>query len=129
MKALVIGGTGPTGHFLVNGLRARGYAVTILHSGNHEVKEIPDDVEHIHTNAFDGEKVRAAVRDTLETLSERDQQLLRLYYYDGLDYQAIAESLDISINSVGAALSRARGRLAKALDQHEELTESDWRSV
>jgi nucleoside-diphosphate-sugar epimerase len=62
VKALVIGGTGPTGHFLVNGLRARGYAVTILHSGNHEVKEIPDDVEHIHTNAFDGEKVRAAVR-------------------------------------------------------------------
>ena len=28
MRALVIGGTGPTGHFMVNGLRRRGYGVT-----------------------------------------------------------------------------------------------------
>jgi len=48
--ALVIGGTGPTGHFLVNGLRARGFKVAILHRGNHEVDEIPDDVEHIHVD-------------------------------------------------------------------------------
>jgi hypothetical protein len=27
-SALVIGGTGPTGHFVVNGLRARGFRVT-----------------------------------------------------------------------------------------------------
>jgi nucleoside-diphosphate-sugar epimerase len=46
MRALVIGGTGPTGHFIVNGLRKRGYAVAMLHSGRHELSEIPDDVEH-----------------------------------------------------------------------------------
>lgn len=51
--ALVIGGTGPTGHFIVNGLLARGFAVTILHTGRHEVDEIPVSVEHIHTNPFD----------------------------------------------------------------------------
>lgn len=62
MKALVIGGTGPTGHFLVNGLRDRGYTVTILHSGKHEVPEIPEDVEHIHTDAFDANNVADAVR-------------------------------------------------------------------
>ena len=53
MEALVIGGTGPTGPFVVNGLRARGYRVTILHTGNHETDEIPDDVEHIHADAWD----------------------------------------------------------------------------
>jgi nucleoside-diphosphate-sugar epimerase len=53
VRSLVIGGTGPTGHFLVSGLRARGHAVAILHSGRHEVAEIPDDVEHIHTDPFD----------------------------------------------------------------------------
>ena len=62
MKAIVIGGTGPTGHFIVNGLRARGYDVTILHSGQHEVDEIPEDVVHIHTDAYDGEKVAAEIR-------------------------------------------------------------------
>jgi len=35
--ALLIGGTGPTGPPIARGLEARGYDVTILHSGNHEV--------------------------------------------------------------------------------------------
>ena len=52
MRALVIGGTGPTGHFIVNGLRARGFAVTIFHTGRHELAEIPDDVEHVHADPF-----------------------------------------------------------------------------
>jgi nucleoside-diphosphate-sugar epimerase len=49
-KALVIGGTGPSGPFLVNGLRDRGFEVTILHRGTHEIPEIPPDIEHIHTD-------------------------------------------------------------------------------
>jgi nucleoside-diphosphate-sugar epimerase len=52
MRALLIGGTGPTGHFIVGGLRRRGYEVTILHTGTHEVPEIPSDVEHLHTDPF-----------------------------------------------------------------------------
>ena len=61
MNALVIGGTGPTGHFIVNGLIARGYAVTMLHSGRHELAEIPPSVEHIHTNAFAADAFRDAI--------------------------------------------------------------------
>src|SRR5512139_3540147 len=61
-SALVIGGTGPTGHFIVNGLRARGHRVAMLHSGRHELPEISDDVEHVHTNPFD----EAALRGALE---------------------------------------------------------------
>lgn len=61
MRALVIGGTGPTGHFIVNGLRARGYAVAMLHSGRHEIPEIPADVEHVHTDPFDEAALRGAL--------------------------------------------------------------------
>lgn len=47
--ALVIGGTGPTGPFIVNGLIDRGYNVTIFHSGFHEV-EFKQPVEHLHND-------------------------------------------------------------------------------
>jgi nucleoside-diphosphate-sugar epimerase len=59
--SLVIGGTGPTGHHLVNGLMARGHTVAILHTGRHEVDEIPADVEHIHTDPFDEAALVAAL--------------------------------------------------------------------
>ncbi|MCC6197855.1 MAG: hypothetical protein IT518_25670 [Burkholderiales bacterium] len=52
-RALVIGGTGPTGPYVVRGLVERGFAVAMLHSGRHEDDSIPASVEHIHTDAFD----------------------------------------------------------------------------
>ena len=61
MRALIIGGTGPTGPYLVNGMRERGYRVTMLHTGNHERPEIPDDVEHLHTDPYSEQKLRAAL--------------------------------------------------------------------
>lgn len=48
MKALVVGGTGPTGPYIVHGLLDRGYSVSIFHRGTHEIDEIPPEVEHIH---------------------------------------------------------------------------------
>ncbi|MDH3681501.1 MAG: hypothetical protein OEV40_16315 [Acidimicrobiia bacterium] len=60
-RVLVVGGTGPTGPFVVNGLRSRGHQVTILHTGRHEVAEIPDDVVHIHTDPFDGDATDDAI--------------------------------------------------------------------
>lgn len=49
MNALVIGGTGPSGPHMVNGLLERGYEVTVLHGGFHEA-EFAQPVEHIHTD-------------------------------------------------------------------------------
>lgn len=63
MKALVVGGTGPTGHLIVHGLRHRGYVTTILHTGRHELPEIPADVVHIHANPFDAEVFTEAIAD------------------------------------------------------------------
>lgn len=49
-RALVIGGTGPTGPSIVEGLAHRHYDVTILHGGQHEVEFAVPDVKHIHAD-------------------------------------------------------------------------------
>ena len=60
MKALVIGGTGPTGPIIVTGLRNRGYEVTILHRGAHEVPQI-GDVEHLHVDPHFADEITPAL--------------------------------------------------------------------
>ncbi|MCP8937756.1 hypothetical protein NK718_04455 [Alsobacter sp. SYSU M60028] len=59
-KVLVVGGTGVTGPFVVNGLIHRGHHVTIFHSGRHEV-EFDEPVEHIHGDAHFPETIAAAL--------------------------------------------------------------------
>jgi len=59
-RVLVIGGTGPTGIPIVNGLVARGHQVTILHRGTHERTETPAVVEHLHHDPYDADSLRAA---------------------------------------------------------------------
>ena len=61
-NALVVGGTGPSGPFLVNGLRDRGYTVAIFHRGTHEIPEIPSDVEHIHGDPHFRETIDSALK-------------------------------------------------------------------
>ena len=60
-QALVVGGTGPTGIWIVHGLVGRGYDVTILHRGTHERDETPETVEHLHADPYDEEQTRAAL--------------------------------------------------------------------
>lgn len=82
-RALVIGGTGPTGPFIVKGLYQRGYRVAILHTGRHEVPENPPELEHIHADPF--------AQDTLPgALGEREFELC-IATYGRL--RAIAEHL------------------------------------
>ena len=61
-KVLVVGGTGPTGPVIVEGLAERGFDVTILHRGFHEV-EFKYPVEHIHGEPHFAEEFRAALGD------------------------------------------------------------------
>lgn len=63
MDILVIGGTGPTGPFVVNGLVERGHEVTILHTGRHEVDALPPQsvVPHIHADPFDLDSFSGAI--------------------------------------------------------------------
>jgi nucleoside-diphosphate-sugar epimerase len=60
VRALVVGGAGATGTVIVEALRERGHAVTILHRGVHE-PQLPEDVEHIHADPHWSEDVHAAL--------------------------------------------------------------------
>jgi nucleoside-diphosphate-sugar epimerase len=61
MRALVIGGTGPTGPSIVDGLLKRGYDVTVLHRGRHESPHLAADAEHLHADPFDPACLREAL--------------------------------------------------------------------
>jgi nucleoside-diphosphate-sugar epimerase len=62
-RALVIGGTGPTGIPLVRGLVDRGYDLTIVHRGTHERAETPIEVAHVHTDPYDDDALRDLLTD------------------------------------------------------------------
>jgi nucleoside-diphosphate-sugar epimerase len=62
-SALLIGGTGPTGPAIAAGLDARGYDLTILHSGSHEVPEAAG-FRHIHGDVFSEQGVRDALGES-----------------------------------------------------------------
>jgi len=79
MKTLVIGGTGPTGPFIVNGLLKRGHEVTILHRGTHEV-EFDAPVEHLHGDPHFAETLE-------ETLGQRTFDII-IGMYGRLRYVA-----------------------------------------
>lgn len=60
MKALVIGGSGPTGPHIVEGLRQRGFKVATLNRGVHPAP-LPDDVERIIGDPHFAEPLEAAL--------------------------------------------------------------------
>jgi nucleoside-diphosphate-sugar epimerase len=60
-RVLVVGGTGPTGIPLVEGLVERGHEVSILHRGLHERDETPESVEHVHADPYDEAALRSAL--------------------------------------------------------------------
>jgi nucleoside-diphosphate-sugar epimerase len=59
---LLIGGTGPTGPPIARGLEARGFAVTLLHSGRHEVDDVAH-LRHLHGDVFSEEGLRVVLGD------------------------------------------------------------------
>jgi nucleoside-diphosphate-sugar epimerase len=61
-SALLIGGTGPTGPPIARGLEERGFDVTVLHSGNHEVPEVAH-FRHLHGDVFSEDGLRAVLGD------------------------------------------------------------------
>ena len=61
-RALVVGGTGPSGPDVVGGLLERGFDTTIFHSGSHEVP-LPDEVRHIHGDPHFPETIAEALGD------------------------------------------------------------------
>src|SRR5919201_959010 len=59
---------------------------------------------------------RALARKAIDSLTERDREAL-LMREEGLDYNEIAEALQLAVASVGTTLSRARRRLVEAYEE------------
>jgi RNA polymerase sigma-70 factor (ECF subfamily) len=61
----------------------------------------------------------AAVREALDSLSEKDREAL-LLWDAGQSYTEIANALGLAVGAVGTTLSRARKRLAEAYQEREK---------
>lgn len=68
---------------------------------------------------LDREETRREVERALETLSERDREVL-LLWSSGNSYQDIAEVTDLSPGAIGTTLARARRRLVEAYEERED---------
>jgi len=80
-----------------------------------EEHEDPIDPEAIVLGAERIADTRLAVSSALERLPAEECQLLRLFYFDGYDYDQISEHLGISRSQVRGRLHRIRGRVRRDL--------------
>lgn len=87
--------------------------LTLLKSEATDVAGAPDPVEAIER----ADQV-ATARAALETLTDRDREVL-LLWDAGLSYPEIAERTGLAVGAIGTTLSRARRRLVAAYDAVE----------
>jgi RNA polymerase sigma-70 factor, ECF subfamily len=81
--------------------------------------QLRTDLEPIRPGVDTEVIARLALKRAFATLSSDDQELLALRYGADLPVREIARLLQRRTNTVEVALSRARGRLAAALEQEE----------
>lgn len=60
-----------------------------------------------------------AVTKSLFRLRDRDREILELYYFEEKSYLEIADILQLSVNSIGPTIKRARMKLKKQIN-HEQ---------
>jgi len=75
--------------------------------------ELPEEQAPPSNGQADTSHVRAA----LALLPERQRLILFLHYYADLDYQTIADAIDVSTGTVGATLHTARASLRRMLEE------------
>lgn len=89
-------------------LRRRKHLTLLKGEARAEEQAPPHIVE-----AMEHEERAARVRRALESLAERDREVLQLWDA-GLNYTEIAEQTGLAQKSIGTTLARARQRLAEA---------------
>ncbi len=72
-----------------------------------------DTVNEVHTA-----QLRRKVAELVEFLPETDQDVIRLFYHEGLPYGEIANLTGLSATNVGVRLSRARSMLKRLIGAH-----------
>jgi RNA polymerase sigma-70 factor, ECF subfamily len=72
------------------------------------------------TRALDRAEQAEMVRHAVASLSERQRLALLLAKFEGMSYQDIAQSMDLSVQAVKSLLSRARVNLKEMLTPYVE---------
>ena len=89
-----------------------------------ELADTEDPADRVAARVDDERRMRE-LREAVKTLPRREQEVLALVAWSGLDYAAAAAALDIPVGTVRSRLSRARARLSAQLDgttQQEETS-------
>lgn len=85
-------------------------------------EEEKDSVIEPHETTLERAQEAAMARKAVDALAERDRLAL-LMREEGLDYNEIAEALELSPGSVGTTLSRARRRLVESYESLQKSRE------
>ena len=78
-------------------------------------EETKDDVFEQEPTTIERAQEMALARKAVDSLAEKDRLAL-LMREEGLNYNEIAEALELSVGSIGTTLSRARRRLAESYE-------------
>ena len=93
-----------------------------------DARHVPADAAQASPDRTLREQERAhtieLLRHALQTLPDRDRQLLELRYLDGLDYRSIGAALSLNPESVGQLLHRAKAKLAKNAPELERWVQA-----
>ncbi len=68
-------------------------------------------------DAEDRQAIKNDLEKALSRLEPKYRELLILYYYEDLDYKAIAEMLQVPVSTVGVRLRRAKARLKRIMEK------------
>jgi len=68
------------------------------------------------------EESRRLVRQAVETLPEKGRAALVLYYFQGLAYEEVADTLEIPLGTVKSRIHNAMARLGRTLGPKEETS-------
>lgn len=80
-----------------------------------EATEVTDSSTDDPGQVLDRDEQLGQVREQLASLSQKQQEVLRLRLHDGLSYKQIAEVTGLTVSSVGFQIHDAIARLRRKL--------------
>jgi RNA polymerase sigma-70 factor, ECF subfamily len=86
-----------------------------LESMGQDFDRLISDRQALPAESVERAEERTKVREAMQRLDESFRTILILREFEGFDYQAIAEVLDIKVGTVRSRLSRARQQLRREL--------------
>lgn len=77
-------------------------------------------------NTIENQELSNKINNEISKLGNKANEILTMYYIDGLKYREIAEVLNMPINSIGVFISRAKSVLHKNLKSDYNMIKNDY---